>query len=117
LIGNLVANVLTGNEGNDSLFGRAGNDTLNGGAGLDVLDGGAGNDILNGGSGKDVYVFADAGTDTIVGYQKGEDFDLTALGVTATDVQILKGKVIIELGDNDLTILGTAGVTMGDILI
>ncbi len=134
LVGNALANKLSGGQGNDTLLGNDGNDTLegakgmdtlNGGAGDDSLNGGDGNDILNGGAGNDVlnghkgvdkFVFGHAGTDRIQGYEKGEDFDLTALGVTAANVQILKDKVVIELGDNDLTILGTAGVTIGDMI-
>jgi serralysin len=54
LIGNGVANVLSGGEGDDRLFGRAGDDVLYGGPGNDVLNGGGGDDVLNGGDGDDV---------------------------------------------------------------
>jgi Ca2+-binding RTX toxin-like protein len=117
LIGNSAANRLTGNNGNDSLVGREGNDTLLGGNGKDVLDGGAGNDTLNGGAGVDLFVFQDAGTDTIVGYQKGEKFDLSAFDVTSADVKINKGSIVVELGAEDLTILvSTSGITPNDFI-
>jgi Ca2+-binding RTX toxin-like protein len=44
--GNSLANVLTGNAGNDELVGSGGNDTLDGGAGSDIMNGGAGNDVF-----------------------------------------------------------------------
>ena len=63
-----------------------------------------------------MFVFADAGTDTIVGYQAGEDFDLSALDVTAANVTIVSGTVTVELGANDLIIVGANGVTMNDMI-
>lgn len=59
LTGNLLANILLGNSGNDALYGLDGNDTLRGGAGNDTLVGGSGiligsdNDVLDGGKGID----------------------------------------------------------------
>ena len=134
LLGNDANNVLTGNNGNDTLFGRDGNDTLNGGngkddlrgdvgddvlnggVGRDILNGGAGNDTLNGGADVDLFVFEDAGTDTIVGYQKGEKLDLSEFGVTSDNVTIVGGTVTVDLGVDDLTILGANGVTMSNIV-
>lgn len=119
LLGNSASNTLTGNNGNDSLVGREGSDVLLGGNGKDVLNGGAGNDTLNGGNGEDVFVFDTAGTDTIVGYQRGEIFDLTALDVTWADVTISKTSIRVDLdGSDDLTILlaSTAGITSSSFL-
>jgi Ca2+-binding RTX toxin-like protein len=136
LVGNSVANTLTGNNGNDSLVGREGDDlllggngkdvlrgdegadSLNGGAGKDTLDGGAGNDTLAGGADADTYVFNDAGTDTILGYERGEKFDLSHLGVHWSDVTIGAGKITVDLaGSNDLVILvNTSGITQGDFI-
>jgi Ca2+-binding RTX toxin-like protein len=74
-VGNLLANLITGNTGNNTLFGGDGNDTLNAGlgndnlqgqAGTDVLDGGVGNDSLNGGTGNDTLTGGD-GNDTLEG--------------------------------------------------
>jgi uncharacterized delta-60 repeat protein len=62
LLGDAIANVLDGGDGddvlrgrggNDSLYGRNGNDSLFGEAGNDFLDGGPGNDSLDGGIGTD----------------------------------------------------------------
>jgi Ca2+-binding RTX toxin-like protein len=135
LIGNSAANTLVGNNGSDTLVGRegndvlqggngkddlrggVGNDSLSGGAGKDVLNGGAGNDTLSGGADADTFVFTDAGSDTIVGYEHGEKFDLSALHVHWSDVTITSNKIVVELGANDLTIyLNTSGIGPGDFL-
>ena len=55
-IGNELANVLTGNNGNNRLAGGLGNDLLIGSAGNDTLNGGLGDDTLNGGLGDDTYI-------------------------------------------------------------
>ena len=132
--GNALDNVLTGNNGQDTIHGNDGvdtlrggngNDTLNGGTGNDQLESGHGDDVLNGGAGDDrldsgrgfdLYVFDAAGTDTVVGYLRGEDFDLSAFDITDENVTILSNSVVIDLGADDLTILGTKGVTMGDMI-
>jgi Ca2+-binding RTX toxin-like protein len=136
LLGNSAANTLTGNNGQDSLLGREGNDillagngkddlrggegndSLNGGAGKDTLDGGAGDDTLAGGADQDTFVFADGGVDTIIGYQKGEKFDLSALGVSWSDVTLHKNDISVDLdGDEDLVIVvGTSGISQGDFI-
>jgi serralysin len=135
LVGNSAANTLTGNNGNDTLVGREGDDvlaggngkddlrggeggdSLSGGGGKDVLNGGAGDDQLNGGADVDVFVFTDAGTDTIVGYEKGEKFDLSALDVSWSDVTITASQILVELGVDDLVIvLNTAGVKQSDFI-
>ena len=46
LLGNGLANVLTGGTGNNGLNGGSGNDTLVGGAGNDILTGGTGADVF-----------------------------------------------------------------------
>ncbi|MFS0756040.1 putative Ig domain-containing protein [Noviherbaspirillum sp. 1P10PC] len=46
LIGNGLANLLAGGQGNDTLRGGGGNDTLDGGLGNDTLAGGAGADLF-----------------------------------------------------------------------
>lgn len=69
MIGSSYADVLSGNEldntiqgggGNDWLFGREGSDYLVGGEGNDVLSGGWGNDLIDGGDGLDVANYRDA---------------------------------------------------------
>lgn len=53
LIGSRFADILTGDEQNNSLEGGDGDDTLYGGAGADYLIGGSGNNFLDGGAGAD----------------------------------------------------------------
>ncbi len=73
-VGNVLANMLTGNEGsnaldggvgNDTLWGNSGNDTLYGGNGFDFLYGGNGNDLLHGGL-DGSHMEGGAGNDTYV---------------------------------------------------
>lgn len=110
---------LGGGEGNDRLFGGTGNDVLDGGLGTDFLNGGAGNDRLIGGGGIDAFVFTDAGTDTIVGYQAGETIDISAFGVTMANVRILATGIYVDLpGVDDLTILfNTRLFTVANLII
>ena len=66
IIGNVVANTLSGRAGNDIIKGFAGDDRLNGGLGIDML---------TGGDGKDKFIFnnlADVG-DTITDFKRGKD--------------------------------------------
>lgn len=83
-VGNGLANILEGNQGdnlliggggddsvegyngNDSLFGESGNDTLSGGRGIDYLAGGIGNDTLTGGDEADA-LYGEDGDDLIDG--------------------------------------------------
>lgn len=138
IMGNSAANVLKGGTGEDSLLGREGgdhlhgetgkddlrggdgDDTLNGGTASDTLNGGAGDDYLIGGTGKDVFVFTDAGTDTIADYQKGEIIDLSGLeGVTFADVSWTQTQITVDLeGSDDLIIMvgSTKGLAQGDFL-
>ena len=109
---------LDGKNGIDVLAGGAGNDTLDGGSGDDTLNGGAGNDRLVGGLGVDRYLFADAGTDTIVGYQRGEKIDLSALAVTLANVTVSATGIFVDLvGAADLTIaFNTRGFSTADLV-
>jgi Ca2+-binding RTX toxin-like protein len=56
LLGDNLANELSGLDGNDSLKGFGGGDQLWGGRGDDYLDGGAGADVMAGGEGNDLYI-------------------------------------------------------------
>ena len=60
ITGNQADNTLTGNGGNDTLIGGAGKDNLIGGEGNDLLNGGAGADRLEGGNGIDTATYINA---------------------------------------------------------
>lgn len=103
VIGNGLANQITGSFNRDSLEGGAGDDTLKGGLGNDTLSGGSGNDLMVGGLGDDTYVVdslndvvverSREGTDTVIsklaGYTLGANverllFDL--MGTAGNDL-------------------------------
>ncbi len=64
LVGNDLANRLTGLGGEDYLSGGGGNDQLVGGGGADTLDGEAGADRMLGGAGDDTF-YVDVATDRV----------------------------------------------------
>jgi len=66
IVGNEVANRLTGGGGDDTLLGREGDDWLDGGAGKDWLEGGIGHDLVDGG-GDDDTMFGGDGNDVLRG--------------------------------------------------
>lgn len=66
LVGNAVANFLSGGDGFDLLEGGAGNDELLGGKNGDELHGGQGDDLLRGGNGLDTLIGGE-GNDTLLG--------------------------------------------------
>ena len=53
-----VAQLVAGQDGNDTITGGFGNDTINAGNGNDVIQGGAGADSMSGGAGADTFIFA-----------------------------------------------------------
>jgi Ca2+-binding RTX toxin-like protein len=90
LLGNVLANRLSGLTGDDTLFGQAGNDTLDGGAGDDTLYGGEGDDELRG-RGQADTLQGDDGDDRLLGGAQndslsGGDGDDTLTGGAGRDV-------------------------------
>lgn len=73
--------------------GGAGNDTITGGDGNDVLSGGDGNDIINGGRGSDT-IFLGAGDDTFI-WNPGDGND-TVEGQDGNDAMFFNGANITE---------------------
>ena len=84
LMGNQLANVLTGGAGMDEIFGLAGNDRLSGLGGNDLLDGGAGNDTLLGGLGNDTLT-GGIGNDVLTG---GGDSDTASYASSTAAVRV-----------------------------
>jgi Ca2+-binding RTX toxin-like protein len=88
--GNLLANKLYGNSGNNVLNGQSGADVLNGGAGRDTLIGGAGNDTF-------VFAAGQANGDIVV------DFDDGGLFGTADTLKFIGYGAGATLSRNDAT--------------
>ena len=93
MIGNDIANKLTGGAGDDTLIGLAGDDILDGGAGNDKLNGGLGNDTYYvTGQGDVIYEAAGEGTDSVFAYDNFqlyanvENLTLIAGGLASTGV-------------------------------
>jgi Ca2+-binding RTX toxin-like protein len=87
-IGNLLANVLTGNGAANTLIAGDGNDTLNGAGGPDILIGGLGNDTYDVDDAGDVVVeLLGEGTDTVrstISFTLAENVErLTLMGAAA----------------------------------
>ena len=107
--GNDLANVITGNVGNDTLYGALGNDTIRGGDGNDNLLGDSatltttdgndsisggngddniwgcgGNDIIDGGAGADI-LYGQDGSDTVTGGAGNDFFVLANAAYTGVD--------------------------------
>jgi len=83
--GNALDNVITANDGGNSLYGYEGDDTLVGGAGYDYLAGGEGADIMRGGAGNDEYDVNEDGDQVIEMAGGGHDTVWAEIGYTLTD--------------------------------
>jgi Ca2+-binding RTX toxin-like protein len=110
-VGNGLDNVITANDGGDTLYGLGGNDTLTGGAGADYLDGGTGADTLIGGAGNDTYVVDNVGDVVVEAANGGVDTVRAAidysLGANVENL-ILTGAIALTGTGNDLDNVLTA---------
>ena len=113
--GNAAANILIGNDGNDSFIAGAGDDLLNGSAGADTLDanggndtliGGAGADILNGGAGIDTADYSASASAVNVNLLTGIGSGGDAAGDTLSSIENITGSA----GDDTFT--GNAGANI-----
>lgn len=85
IIGNMVANTLTGNGGDDELRSFAGNDVLIGGGGNDLFFAGKGADEVTGGAGIDTLVIRQA-FEAGVGAGERDVFTDFTVGVDVIDL-------------------------------
>lgn len=108
LLGNGVANVLKGGDGNDEIDGGSGNDNIDGGAGADLLSGAAGNDTMAGGDGDDT-MDGGSGNDTMNGGNDNDQID-GGSGNDTLDGQAGNDAVYGGLGNDILKIDWNAGV-------
>jgi Ca2+-binding RTX toxin-like protein len=121
LRGHAGNDLLLGGAGDDTMFGGTENDEMWGGDGADFIDGedgddtiigGGGDDELKGKAGNDTFSFQGGwGTDTVVGYVKGQDIlDLTTLGLKTggeTDADAFAKLTVERSGANDTKIFVT----------
>lgn len=122
LYGDGMANIIQGNDGDDTLFGNDGSDTLYGGAGNDSLDGGADNDTLYGGIGNDILV-GGAGNDSLDGGDgddsfiggAGNDIFVGGDGIDIADYRNATAKIVIapDATNGNLLSTGTLSTSEG----
>ena len=119
IVGNIVANTLTGGGGNDQITGGAGNDTMYGGTGNDVFLAITGVDTANGDGGDDAIYFTsvdggvyDGGTgnDTVSFFGDANvygDYDLSAPSFTTAFGGTFSNFENIIGSDNAETLIGS----------
>ena len=96
------ANTLRAVHGMDYLDGGTGNDFLFGGDKDDILIGGKNDDYMIGGAGKDVYIVERGdGKDVIVDTKAEGNVLRFAAGVSANDVTLRLGSLMLDLGYGD----------------
>jgi Ca2+-binding RTX toxin-like protein len=121
-IGNDLANIITGNVGNNTLSGGGGNDTIIGKRGADLLDGGIGADIMEGNAGNDTYIVDNIGDVVIEIASAGNDLVKASIDYTLTanvENLILDNTALTGIGnelnntltgnESDNTLRGEAG--------
>ena len=120
IIGNELANVLTGLAGNDSLSGGSGSDELYGNAGQDILAGGGGDDRLEGGGENDILT-GGLGNDDLYGGEGTDiaDYSYLTSGLTFTLSDDGNMELVLGAADTDTlySIEGIIGTTGNDTLI
>ncbi len=110
-IGNIINNIINGNDatntldgkaGNDILFGNGGNDSLFGDVGDDKLIGGVGFDILNGGDGIDTASYFNSTSGIFANLSTGQGADGDASGDVYQFIENLEGSEFSDrlFGDN-----------------
>lgn len=116
MVGGLLGDALSGDDGDDTLGGEEGNDTLNGGNGSDRLFGGTGADTMNGEAGNDRMVVDDAG-DVANGGDGVDTVQVVTAGLTfalSADVEIISnhsgGALTVTLNALANTYGGSVGV-------
>jgi hypothetical protein len=95
IVGNALANIIDGGDGDDRIFGAGGADLLRGNEGADRLSGGAGNDIFlfrHLSDSRDSY-----GVDTITDFARGDRIDLSQIDAN----RLASGDQAFKLGGGD----------------
>ncbi len=116
IIGNAIANVLRGGNGNDHLSGGNGDDSLYGEAHNDRLEGEAGNDTLDGGAGNDTLI-GGVGNDILIGGQGNDTYFVDSIGDVVSEaasagIDTVNSSISYTLGANleRLTLIGNRAI-------
>ena len=105
IIGNALANLITGNNYGIVINGDFGNDTINAGTGDDAIEGNEGNDIINGGAGFD-SISGNTGNDTLNGGDNPDSLN----GNDGNDlINGDAGEDVLEGGAGNDTLIGGSG--------
>ena len=99
--GSNFADIIIGNDANNTLTGRDGNDTIDGGLGNDVIFGGLGDDALDGGGGADRVSYQSATGGVTVDMSSG-----TATGADGNDT-LMNIEQVFGSAFNDLFVGST----------
>ncbi|MBQ6005783.1 MAG: hypothetical protein IJL14_06015 [Selenomonadaceae bacterium] len=113
IIGNKLANRITGTAENDYIQGKAGKDTIIAGDGNDTLEGGAGNDSLIGGAGADTFLYTKGdGNDKIADYSYEDGDVLQINGVDGITYKDGSKNMIFTVGTGKISLMGAGGKTV-----
>jgi len=112
--GNSLANIITANDGGDTLIGAAGNDTLTGGSGSDVYAFSSGDDldVINAeAAGTNIVKITDIDKSNIAVYNSGSDLTLSYASDNTDEVTIKNYAGISEIDDNSSFKLTSTEIT------
>ena len=107
IVGNKLANSITGTGEDDFIDGQAGSDNLIGGKGNDSIWGGVGNDTIFGGKGADVFIYYNGdGKDVIEDYDPTLDTIMVLSGEIKSTKTNASGDVIFKIGSGQILVAG-----------
>ncbi|MBD2465065.1 hypothetical protein H6G89_29080 [Oscillatoria sp. FACHB-1407] len=100
-------NILRGESGNDTLLGGSSDDRLVGGNGDDLLDGGTGENVLNGGSGGDRFMLNSNGISVVEDFQMGSDRIVLPMDTSHKQLSIRQegNSTVVEFNNRPLAFL------------
>jgi Ca2+-binding RTX toxin-like protein len=115
--GNDLANVITGNTGNnwlqggasdDTLIGGAGDDALHGGPGADSMAGGLGDDSMAGEAGNDTYLVDSLADQVTEAAGAGTDTIRSTISIDLSLAAFVNVENVMLLGTTPLNVTGSA---------
>lgn len=116
ILGDGLANVLTGRPGGGNIVGFAGDDTLFGAAGDDLLLGGAGSDAMDGGGGTDTLVYVNSLAGVNVSLLSGKGLGGEAQGDTIANCENVQATDLNDVLIGDAGVNGLFGLDGDDVL-